>query len=704
MLRHLAQELRNMPFVKILIPYMVGIVAGMSFEVANSVLFYAISVFSFLFASWLLLGKQHYSRQYVAGLAVTVFFVLLGILNVNFNKPTDFPEYDREILLLARLSEPPAEKANSYKTVLETVFYQTPDSVRHPSKNLILTYIEKDSTAAQLRYGDYVLLKSTVAKVRNAGNPHEFDYKSYLFRKGVVSQTYMKARQWQPLDSNDANWLYEKAQTIRNDLINIYVEKGISGEELAVLQAITLGETSDITNEIRRSYVVSGGMHVLSVSGLHVGIVYVILGFLLKFLDKLRTRKSNYGIIIKAILLILFIWGFAMLSGLSPSVRRAAVMFSFFAFGQALNRPMNTINSLGASAFLLMLINPFLISDVGFQLSYIAVLFIVLYQTRLTNVLSFKRNWVKKLWELTAVSIVAQMGTTPISLYYFHIFPTWFLVSNLFIIFISTLIVYVAALLLFVSFIPFVSDWVAYALKYMVFAMNYMVEGVERLPYAAIENIYFDSVQMALWYGAILSVTSWLIFRQYRYLRFGLSMFVLIVGWSLWLNVSRHSENSLWVYNVKGGSVLQLNLGEQNVMFADTSVSQQDIEFGIKSNLLSIRNKHPKILSTDTTFQTSIFQKDSAFLQIFDRKMAIISDKKQVARTSSSKLKVDFVLVRNNPYLSMEEIDELYDTELVIFDSSNKQNRIDRWKEECSALGQSYFSVPDSGAFCFKLY
>jgi len=703
MLRQLAQEFRNMPFVKILIPYIIGITAGMSFEITNSILFYSISIFCILTTSWLLLSKQHYTRQFTAGVSVSVFFILVGILNVNMNKPSDFPEYDREILMLARLSEPAVEKANSYKTTLETVFYQTPDSVKHPVNQLILTYIEKDSASARLRYGDYVLLKSTVSEVRNAGNPHEFDYKSYLFRKGVVAQTYMKAEMWQSVDSNDANWLYEKAHTIRDNLINIYVDKGISGEELAVLQAITLGETSDITNEIRRSYVVSGGMHVLSVSGLHVGIVYVILGFLLKFFDKLRTRKYNYGIVVKAILLIFFIWFFAMLSGLSPSVRRAAVMFSFFAFGQALNRPMNTINSLAASAFLLMLINPFLVSDVGFQLSYIAVLFIVMFQTRLTNVFTFERNWLKKLWELTSVSIVAQMGTTPISMYYFHIFPTWFLLSNLFIIFISTLIVYVAALLLMVSFIPFVSDWVAYALKYMVFAMNYMVEGVERMPYAAIENIYFDSVQMVLWYFAILSVSLWLIFRQYRYLRFGLSVLVLIVAWSLWLNVSRHSENSLWVYNVKGGSAMQLNMGEHNIMFADTSVTPQDVDFGIKNNLLALRNPRVKIVSADSVFQSNLFLKDSSFLQILDKKIAIISDKKQVSYTSVSKMKVDYVLVRQNPYLSIEEIEELFDAKLIIFDSSNKQNRIDRWKEECSALGQNFYSVPDSGAFCVKL-
>ncbi len=703
MFSQLTEELRNLPFVKLLFPLIFGILTGYAAGDLSDIMLVAIIILSMIVSGILLLSVQSYKRRFIAGIASYIVIYVSGIAILNQNRPADFPIYDKELLITARVTEPPEEKEKSYKATIETHNIQTPDSMILKEKHKILIYIAKDSLAESLKYGDYIIFKSKINQPESAGNPKAFDYRTFLYRKGITSQAYLSSESWVKTKKNESNLLFSAAHDFREKLISIYKEKGIEGQELAVLQALTLGEKSELNYETQRSYVVSGGMHVLAVSGLHVGIIYIILGLIFKPLDKLKTSKTAYGTILKAVLVIIFIWGFAMLSGLSPSVRRAAVMFSFFAAGKALNRPANIYNSMAASAFLLLAVNPFLITEVGFQLSYFAVFSIVFFQKKISNLIIVKQKFLSKLWELTTVSVAAQLGTGPISLFYFHIFPTWFVLTNLFIIFLSSFIVYGAALLLILSEIPYLSDAIAFILKNLVFVMNALVESVEKLPFSAIDNIHFDRIQLMLWYIIIFMFTFWLSFRHLKYLKVALSGLILVSGWSLWLNFTQQSKNELIIYNQNQVSVYQINMGEHNYLLADTSVSKQDIDFSLKNNIIAQRGAKLSRITTDTFFLTKLFKKDSVFMQAGSKRIAIISDKNQIAFTSTSKLNLDYIILKNNPYVSIDELSSLFEFKTVIFDPTNKPNRIERWIKECETLDQAYYDVNRTGALIIDL-
>ncbi len=702
MLSELSRELRNLPFIKIILPFIFGIIFGISINADFSIPLLSITlglVFGFIF---LIFRYKKFSTGYLSGIFSSLIFFLFGILIFSLNKPPVFPVSDNEITVYARLYEPLEEKENSCKTTLEVSAFRTADSLWHSGKYRIIAYIEKDSALASLKYGDYILFKSRISEVKNAGNPYEFDYQTFLYRRGITAQTYIKTDAWVKTHKHKYNYLFNLAFNTRKSLIKIYKEKGITGQELAVLQALTLGEKGDLTNETRRSYVVSGAMHVLAVSGLHVGIIYVILNLIFGFLENFRTEKVLYGKFFKALIIIILIWFFAMLSGLSPSVTRAAVMFTFFAAGRALNRPLNIYNSLASSAFLLLLFNPFLITEVGFQLSYLAVLSIVYFQPKINQLFTIKQVWLSKLWELTSVSLAAQIGTTPISLYYFHIFPTWFFITNLFVIFTATFIVYGAALLFITSFIPYVSDTVAYLLKHLVRAMNYMVEGVEAMPFSAFDNIFFEKIHLFALYALFISLTFWLAYRNHKYLKISLSIILLLLIWRNVLNYEAGKNNSFTVYNIHKYPAYHFVGGKTNILLTDSTLSEKSINFGIKNNLLKLRRTDLQRLPVSENIKTKILQKKNNYILFSDKKIVLISDKKQVQYTADMPLEIDYLILSNNPYISINDILELYHPKLIIFDSSNKYNKLKRWESECKSLNQNFFSVSDSGAFCLN--
>ena len=252
-----------------------------------------------------------------------------------------------------------------------------------------------------MKYGDRILFVGKVNEVKTQGNPNEFDYKRFLINRGITGQTFIQSNRFKVIDTQNGNKLFETAYKFRTKLASVYKNNRIGGREFAVLKALTLGDKSEIDTETKQSYSYSGATHILSVSGLHVGIIYVLFNFFLRFLGRLKTKKFNYGVWLKVIILLIILWGFALLTGLSPSVKRASLMFSFVVIGHAGKRYVNIYNSIAASAFVLLIVNPYDITDIGFQLSYIAVISIVYFQPIIRRLFVIKNKLLYYFWSLT---------------------------------------------------------------------------------------------------------------------------------------------------------------------------------------------------------------------------------------------------------------------------------------------------------------
>ena len=370
------KTVQNIPFLRLAIALAIGIIIGDYFTVDEKLSFAVLSVFLFLLI--VLNNKYKYSYSLFFGLGIQFFFILLGVLvTQQYNKKPVFYEKGN---FTAVILETPQEKPNSWKSVIRINAAINNDTI-NSTNELVIAYFAKEEKAPDLKAGDIILFSSSPQSITNNNNPHEFDYKKYLEQKRIYRQVYLPADDWTKTNKSAVSIIC-RAEQIRENLLRIYRSQPIDDTEYEILSALTLGYKRELDPETKRVFSASGASHVLAVSGLHVGIVFWVIMLVFGFLQKQKTGRIFFMILSVSIL-----WFYAFITGLSPSVMRASAMFSIVVIGENLLRKSNIYNSLAASAFILLLINPNNLYDIGFQLSYSAVFGIVFLQPKLEKLI-----------------------------------------------------------------------------------------------------------------------------------------------------------------------------------------------------------------------------------------------------------------------------------------------------------------------------
>ncbi len=702
------EDLHKYPFVRYVLPLIAGILIQIQFEIAIQQLFFIIIflVLSILFLSISKKYAKSYKTRWIYGVLTNLILIVLGIYLTNYKtvEPPNNAIFENQSSYTAVVIETPQEKTKSYKTTIE-IETKLDSSATQVINYKSIVYFKKDSLSAHLKYGDKIVFNSQIVTILNSNNPHEFDYKYYLAKKGIHLQTYIPSKNWQLLSENNGVLHMLLAKKAQHYLLNIYKKYGFEEQEFAVLAALTLGYKNEIDPETREAYAASGAMHILAVSGLHVGIIYMIISFLLSFLN-----KNKIGKIFKAVCIIFILWIFACISGLSPSVVRSALMFSVICIASVIQRPSNIYNTIAISAFILLLINPYNISSVGFLLSYAAVISIVYYQPKIYNIFYIK-NWLgDKVWALVSVSIAAQIGTMPISFLFFHQFPTYFILTNIVVIPLASIILYFAITLFIVSWIPIIAKIVAFILKIVVVSLNYSVNFIENLPFSAIKNIFISKPEVLIFYAFIFTSGLFFIYKEKKHLQMALTVLIVWLTVGIIQNNNFIKNEQLFIYNLRSASAMNIVNNQNNYLFCDTIIGNNEfiIEFSIKNNWLNLGYKKGELHNIDTAIVDSAFVlKNSIFKKGFfkykNNKFLIIRDKELLQNTTETKMDLDYIVLSNNIYISIQEIDLLFTLKEIIFDSSNKSWRIEKWKTECKNLHIKYYSVPDSGAFVLDL-
>ena len=369
------------------------------------------------------------------------------------------------------------------------------------------------------------------------------------------------------------------ARDYRRKMLSEIDRWALSQDQKAVTKALLLGYRYDIQDDLLKAYSSAGAMHVLAVSGLHVGIVYIIASYLLFYLGRIR-----YGEHARAIILILLLWAYAMLTGLSASVVRAATMFTFVAIGTGFKRHTSIYNTILGSAMLLLIFQPTYLFEVGFQLSYAAVFGIVWLQPRLKSLWNTKNLLLEKVWTITTVSIAAQIATFPLGLYYFHQFPTLFLVSNLVVIPLVTLLMYLGLLNLTLSLFGILPMFMIQIFGALLYAMNFSVSYIERQASFLIEHIHITRLELVLLYTFIILIFSWLLAGGYRRLAAALVIISIFELSQLQESMALKSEARFVVYDVKKHPAIGFYGNGQGVFLSDTTLLNDDdaLTFHIK--------------------------------------------------------------------------------------------------------------------------
>ncbi len=350
------------------------------------------------------------------------------------------------------------------------------------------------------------------------------------------------------------------------------INEFVSGkDERAIAIALVLGVTDGIDNDLQNAYAASGAMHVLAVSGMHVGIIYAIILLLFKPLNKFKNSKW-----VAAIVSLVCLWVFSFITGNSPSVLRAVTMFSFIAIARPFGMRTNIYNTLAASAFVLLIYNPYLIMSVGFQLSYLAVLGIVYLQRPLYQLWEIENTLGDWTWKITCVSIAAQASTFALGLLYFHQFPTYFLISNLFVIPLSTFVLIGGIFLLGVSSISALATFVGVILEWLIKALNWIVFKTEALPFSLINDIHLTIFQCWLLMGILVSFILLFEFKSVKWLYAAFSFTILftIIQWNNFsVNVD---QKQMVVYSISNHGAIEFIDHGRSYFYADSILANDD--------------------------------------------------------------------------------------------------------------------------------
>ncbi len=451
-------------------------------------------------------------------------FLFLSLGMLRFVQEDKINDFDGSIKseFIATVCSTPMEKENSYRVELQLDSTNI-NAIQTPLNTKIISYIEKSEEVSQLLPGERIAFSTLLEAPGQALNPGGFDYKKYLQRKEVFATAYLSSENWIKIEGESYN-IRIAAARVQNYVVQLLGNQNYQQEELALIAALTVGYKQMIGHEQRAAYVSSGATHVLAVSGLHTGILFL---FLMRIFKPLGSSKRM--LVIRSLLTVLLLWCFAFITGLSPSVTRATLMFSLVSLGHISKQKSNIYNTIFLSAFILLFINPRLIYDLGFQLSYSAVLGIVSLQPHFSKLFIQRLHLHKKIADLIAVSIAAQIGTAPISIHVFHCFPSYFILTNVWIIPLVGLIVNGAILLILVSLSGLPSGFISIPLGWALKIMNEGVEFISQLPQALNTSLYIDNWTILLIYTALILLTFALYRHSKRYLTSSMILVVIIL-------------------------------------------------------------------------------------------------------------------------------------------------------------------------------
>lgn len=511
-----------------MIPLIGGILLSNTFENAtNMVPFCCVSfASSFLLTIIIYYSSGRLSQLYGYSLSLSFFFLGAWLSSREISKVVvEWPE-EREIHQ-GVLTDYPSEKSKSYCFNLTLL-----DSAYH-GINIIL-YVPKDSTAIGCKPGETILFRGIIQKPKNDTSIVDFDYAKYLYRHSVSGTLWVNKNNWCKTDSEHISNIKIRALRIRMLMLEKYRQWGFKDDVLAVIAAVSLGYKEELSEELRTAYSSSGASHILAVSGLHVGIMCSFLFLIFRFFVNVKNRRWIIEVIV-----IVVMWSYSIVIGLPLSITRSMIMFTVLSVCRCFGRENSSINSLASAALSILLFQPSVVYDISFQLSFLAVLFILLLGSRITGLIKTKTVLGEYFWSIIAISISAQIGTMPIVMYNFSNFSTYFLITNIILIPIFFVIVSLTVVLWMVSFIPLLRMIVVEILTVLTSFVNNMVGKIEQLPYSNLSIQISDPFAVCILYAMILLFISYLIEKKTHRLVQIVACFTI---WSLYILVESVSK------------------------------------------------------------------------------------------------------------------------------------------------------------------
>ena len=706
----------QMPAIRLLIPFIAGIIlcienpeaALYPVWIAVALLIVAVSII--IYVNVTDSAVRVYKWRYTCGVAVSVVMLSLGYLVTFFNTDTNDLHHiahidgrfvNEKATYVGIVCDPPVIRDKTVSTLIQLQKAAKGDtSVTVCGK--VLASVVKDSSSESLRYGDKVVFSGMVTPYEDPKNPNQFDYKNYQALHHIFHRVYLPRGDWRVVATDQGNPILAKIYSVRTYFLSLIMQTVHGSTELAVATAIMLGYRDYISDEVMQVYSGSGVLHVLSVSGLHVAVLYYVLSILLGWMDRKRELEILKGVIVIVIMLF-----YAGLTGLSPPVLRSVWMFALITIARLLDRDVSMYNVLGVSCLVLLIWDPYYAADVGFQLSYIAVVGIVYLYPMLHKLLpelsfNFRKPFgfvgrvLKYLydfvWGLICVSIAAQIATFPISLYYFHNFPNFFLLSNLLVIPLSNFVLISGMVLFAVGWCHWLLGIAGWIFDHLLIVLNRVVFWVDGLPFALSRGLVVSIFEMVLFYIVIMMVCWFIADRRAKVLLTTL-VFVLILCTAFSIGSIKHDRTQkLMVYDIPGKKAIAFIMQRKVYYDFDTGVINNEMlmRYNIRDHWWHCGVGEERSMDSANIGIQSPY---GMMYSVNGKRILVINKELKIRRTA--KLKADIVIISGNNKSTIDEIMKCVDLRELVFDSSCRPHQVKKWKEDCEKLKIKYHDCRD---------
>jgi len=655
------------PFLRYVICLIVGILlapyfAGHWFGLLISL----VSLFVLYIFAYIKLSKNQ------TGLLGLLMVIGVGILVVDIKKEILFKNHysdftDTKAVHLVEIVEMVEEKANTWKAIAEVREVIKNDTI-YSSHGKILLYVDKKAERKP-ELGEKYWLINHLQKIEAPKNPYEFDFRRYMELQEIFDQQYVRKGDFVYASETEHKSIYYYAM-----LLNRYADRAVikaipKKSVYGVVNAMVLGVRDELDSPLMQAYSAAGAIHVLSVSGMHVGIIYQVLIILLGFIKK---RKSRWGRTTFVLVVLSLLWFYAFLTGLSSPVLRSTLMFSMVLIAEFINKKQNTYNTVAFSAFVLLLLNPNFIFQVGFQLSYLAVLGMLIFQPLLVKLWitdihkGFHVRILYWFWELTCVSVAAQLATFPLTVYYFHQFPLYFLFANPFVIFFSTLVLCVG--LLFIVIYPvcqlfkvyFVLEYLGKLLEFLTDLLNLSAKVTEELPHSMMQFLHFSKLEVGIIFALLITFSALWITRSFVWIKSSVLLMIILIFLQVKEQFNISEQKQLVIHSIQKGHAISVLDGTNALIIGDSSFLENKKEIGFRlTNYFSEKG-------VKDTLSESLLQTNATRVLTYQQyKLLYIPFRLNKQKVASSTT-FDWVIIGNKAIKKLEDLEGLKYKALIL--------------------------------------
>jgi competence protein ComEC len=677
---------KTTPLFRILLPLIAGILLEWYLSLNSLVILLIGGAGILLFCIYAFSsGNIKYKISLCSGLSIHLVVVATGMALCKNNRPPSISNSvstpKQKHIFFIQLNEPPKEKEKTYKCEATIIYYRTNEKL-NKTKIPIYVYFSKDSLVNPPSYGHMIVTEKVPEEIFNRGNPGGFDFHHFSKVKGFRYQLFLNENEYTTDISLKTG--YDKILfTIRENIIS-QIKKYIPDEQRAGLaEALLIGYREDLDKSLLKAYTRTGIVHIIAISGMHLGLIFALLNLLFSPLDRIRQTR-----LLKPILVLFLIWMFTLLTGAGASIVRAAVMFSFITFGQQINRKTSLLNSLCNSAFVLLLYDPFLLWDIGFQLSYAAVGSIAVFYQPIRSLINPANKLLQHLWELIAVTMAAQLITTPLCIYHFHQFPNLFLAANLVAVPLSTIILYGLIATASFGWMPKISIFTGKITDTLLQGMNSWVEWLNAFPFATTEGIIITAIECVFIYGIIFGLLGW--WQKKQIIGLIVSMlFILFISISIIFNqFNNNRQCALRVYQVKNKTAVELVSGNKLYLWGDREELDGLLK---KDSVLYLAHQFLQL----NHHQIHYVGKPEGSITIKNKTIGFLNQENIPEKVDHCEV----LVITQNPKVSLQTLVHEIGCRQIVTDNTNSYKNIALWKEEANKMNMPFFPTKERGAF-----